>query len=188
MTDNKIILGLVGEIAAGKTTVTNYLKESNEMISFRFSDMLSDILDRMYIEKNRGNYQTISTILRKNFGDDIMSKVIARDVKEITDDFIIVEGIRRPSDVAYLKELPEFKIISINTDEKTRYERITSRTEKSDDQTKTWEEFQKEGQQEAEGKVKQIAAQADYTIDNNGTLEELYAQVDEIIEKIKKQD
>jgi len=180
----KIIIGLVGEIATGKTTVTDYLKEKNNAISFRFSDMLRDVLDRLYIEKNRKNLQGISTILRKEFGDDTMSRVIAEDVKNSTEDFIIVEGIRRPTDITYLKELPEFKFIAIKTEEKTRYERLTQRSENPDDQNKTWEQFQKDGQQEAEGKIKEIANQADFIIDNNGTLEKLYAQVDAIIKKM----
>ena len=186
-TDNnmKIIIGLVGEISAGKTTVTDYLKKNNNAISFRFSDMLRDVLDRMYIEANRKNLQGISTILRQEFGDDTMSRVIAEDVKNSTEDFIIVEGIRRPTDITYLKELPEFKFIAVNTNEKLRYERLIERSENADDKTKTWEQFQEDGKQEAEGKVKEIADQADFTLDNNGTLEETYKQVDIIIEKIK---
>ncbi|MBU2542419.1 AAA family ATPase [Patescibacteria group bacterium] len=179
----KIIIGLVGEIATGKTTVTDYLKSKHNAVSFRFSDMLRDILDRLYIEKSRINMQKISTAVRQNYGDDTMSRVIAEDVKNSNENFIIIEGIRRPSDVTYLKKLPEFKFIAINTDEKTRWERLTQRSENPDDQAKTWEQFQKDGLQEAEGKVKEISDQADYIIDNNGAFEELYRQVDEIIKK-----
>jgi len=181
----KIIIGLVGEISAGKTTITDYLKEKNNAISFRFSDMLRDVLDRMYIEKNRKNLQGISTILRQEFGDDTMSRVIAEDVKNSTEDFIIIEGIRRPTDITYLREVPEFKFVAVNADKELRYKRLIERSENADDKTKTWEQFQEDGKQEAESKVKEIANQADFTIDNNGTLEELYKQIDEIINKIK---
>jgi dephospho-CoA kinase len=57
--------------------------------------------------------------------------------------------------------------------------------EKNDDQTKKWEEFQQEGLAEAEQKIKEIKEQADFHIDNNGTLVDLYKQIDEIIEKIR---
>ncbi len=185
MKDNKIILGLVGEMATGKSTITDYLKSKRGAVSFRFSDMLRDVLDRMYIEKDRANLQKISTILRQDFGDDIMSKVIAQDVKNSDSTFIIVEGIRRPSDIDYLKALPEFKCVAISTEERTRFERLTQRSENPDDQNKTWEQFQIDGKQESESKIKEIAQQADFIIDNNGSFEELYAQVDKIIAKTK---
>lgn len=185
MKHTKLILGLVGEMAAGKTTVTDYIKEKHGGVSFRFSDMLGDILARMHIEKTRENYQTLSTILRQNFGDDIMSKVIMLDVKASENPLIITEGVRRPSDIEYLKELPGFHLVAIQADEKIRFERTTERSEKPDDQSKTWEQFQAEGKQESEQKIKDIAAKADYTIDNNGSLEELYKQVDEIITQIR---
>jgi dephospho-CoA kinase len=181
----KIILGLVGEMAAGKTTITEYIKEKHGGVSFRFSDMLGDILSRMHIDKTREHYQTLSTTLRKHFGDDIMSKVIMLDVKESSSPLIITEGVRRPSDITYLKELDGFHLVAIQADERTRYERTIGRSEKEDDQHKTWEEFQTEGAQESEQKIKDIAAEADYTIDNNGSLEGLYKQVNIIIKKIK---
>lgn len=182
---NKIILGLVGEMAAGKTTVTEYIKEKHGGVSFRFSDMLRDILGRMHIEKTRGNLQTLSTILRQNFDDDIMSKVITLDVNEADSPLIITEGIRRPSDITYLKKLDGFHLIAIDVDERTRYERIIERVENSDDQHTTWEAFQAQGRQESEQKIKEIAAKADYTINNNGSLEDAYKQIDDIINKLQ---
>ncbi len=181
----KIILGLVGEMAAGKSTVTDYIKEKYGAVSFRFSDMLRDILTRIHVENNRNNLQTISLALRQNFGEDIMSKVLAEDARTSDHAFIITEGVRRPTDVTYLKQLPGFHIIALTADERTRFERLTQRSENADDRTKTWEEFQKDGQAEAEQKIKEIAADADVTIDNNGTLEELYKQVDEAIQKFQ---
>ena len=182
----KIILGLVGEMAAGKTTVTEYLKEKYNAKSFRFSDMLRDVATRIHLDHTRENLQTLSTTLRQNFGDDIMSKVLAKDVAKAQHDFIITEGIRRPSDITYLREQPNFYIIALDVDERTRYERIIKRTENVDDQDKTWEQFQKEGQQESEQKIKEIAAEADFRIDNNGTLDDTYGQTEEILTRIAK--
>ncbi|OGH64755.1 MAG: hypothetical protein A2821_01205 [Candidatus Magasanikbacteria bacterium RIFCSPHIGHO2_01_FULL_41_23] len=182
--ENKIILGLAGEMAAGKSTVTEYLKEKHNAVTFRFSDMLRDILKRIHVEPERANLQSLSTFVRQTYGEDIMSKVIAQDVAASNASIIITEGIRRPSDIVYLRKLESFHMIAINTNERTRFERIIQRHENPDDAQKTWEEFQAEGQQESEQKIKEIAAETDFTIDNNGTKEELFAQIEEIIKKI----
>ncbi|MFH1287019.1 MAG: AAA family ATPase [Candidatus Magasanikbacteria bacterium] len=179
----KLVLGIVGEIAAGKTTVTDYFKEKYNAETFRFSDMLRDVLDRMHIEKSRENLQALSTFLRQTYSEEIMSKVIAEDVKKAEHELIITEGVRRPTDVTYLRELPNFHLIAINTDAETRYQRITKRSENPDDKNKTWEQFQEDGAQEAEQKIKEIAAEADVTLDNNGSLKNLYSQIDIFVKK-----
>jgi len=179
----KLIIGIIGENAAGKTTATEYLKKKFNAVTFRFSDMLGDILKRMYVETSRANFQLLSTVLRQNFGEDIMSKVIAQDAKNATSDIIITEGVRRPSDVPYLKELSNFILIYIQADERVRFSRLATRGEKVDDATKTWKEFQAEGLQESEQQILAIAKTANYVVDNNGELENTYRQLDEIVAK-----
>ncbi len=177
----KLILGIVGEIAVGKTTVTDYMRDKYGAVSFRFSDMLRDVTRRLHIEPTRGNLQILSTVLRHNFGEDIMSRVLAADAAESTHEFIITEGVRRPSDVEHLKNLPGFKILALAADPRTRYERLTKRSENPDDRNKTWEQFVADGAQESEQKIKDIMAEADVTIVNEGTTEELFKKVDTVV-------
>ncbi len=177
----KLVLGIVGEIAAGKTTVTEYIREKYGAVSFRFSDMLRDVAKRVHLEPTRANLQQLSTVLRQNFGEDLMSKVLAADVSEAADPLIITEGVRRPSDVVYLKNLPGFKILALAAEPRTRYKRLTERSENPDDRSKTWEQFVADGEQESEQKIKEIMAAADVTIQNEGTKEALFKQIDQII-------
>ncbi len=180
-----IILGLVGEIGSGKTTLTNYLKERYHARTFRFSDIMRDVLIRLHLEPSRTNLQDLSTVLRQQFGDDIFSKVMAADVVATTEEFVVVEGIRRPSDTRYLQMLSNFTIVAVEAAERTRFERITGRTEKPDDQQKTWEQFQKDGAQESESEITAIKTQAKYVVDNNGTIKDTFAQIEQIIAKLK---
>ncbi len=124
---NKIILGLVGEMGTGKSTLTEYIKTKHGAVSFRFSDMLSDIARRLYLEQSRPNLQMISSMIRETIGQDIMSKVIMRDAAEANAPIVITEGVRRPTDITYLKKLPNFYLIGITADERTRYERVLMR-------------------------------------------------------------
>lgn len=183
---NKIILGFVGELAAGKGTVAKYISEKHGATSHRFSTALRDALNRLYLEINRENLQTLSTILRKNFSEDILAKVIAKDVEEDKNNIIVIDGIRRPADIIYLKKLPEFKLIAINADIKKRYERLIIRGENEDDKNKTFEQFIKDHKAEPELEIPNLMKTADIQIDNNGGYEELYALIDKVIEEVLK--
>lgn len=186
MPTNKLLIGIVGENASGKTTMTNYICDTYGAVSFRFSDMLSDMLKRMYLPPTREHLQKLSTAVRTNFGEDIMSTTLARDMLSSDAAITITEGIRRPSDIVALKELPGFVLVAISAEAEKRFKRLHGRNEKPDDATKTWEEFLAEANHEAEQKVKEIMASAHYTIHNTGTKAELFAQIDTLIKSIRE--
>lgn len=181
----KTILGFIGQIASGKGAAANYLKEKYQSNTHRFSTSLTDILNRLYLPNSRENYQKLSQILRENFGQDTLAKIIAEDVKKDNQELIIVDGVRRPADVKYLKELDGFILVHIFADIDKRYQRITARTEKTDDQQKTFEEFKADHLKESEIQIEEIAKEASEQINNNGSLEDLYKQLDKLIAKFK---
>ena len=54
-TQPKIIVAFTGRMASGKGTACSYFVEQYGATMFRFSNMLRDILERLYLEKNREN-------------------------------------------------------------------------------------------------------------------------------------
>ncbi len=185
MENNKIILGFVGDLAGGKGTICQYLKGKYDINAYRFSTMLRDILDRIYVEKTRENLQDISTFLRSRYGQDIMSKVIVKDVLNDKNNIVAVEGIRRPTDITYLQELTGFHLIYITADAKTRWERMVLRQENPDEADKTFEQFLKDEQAEADMLIKELGKQAEYTLTNDGTKEEFFVNMEKILTDIK---
>jgi len=181
MKKQKKIIGIVGQIASGKGTAAEYLKKTYGASTYRFSTMLRDILNRLYIDQSRHNIQTLSTTLRENYGEDTLAKTMAKDVENDTNNLIVVEGIRRPDDIAYLKKLPGFTLSHIFADMQTRFERITKRDENSDDQSKTFEQFEEDHTKEPEMKIAEIVEEASVRLDNNGSLEDLHSQLDKLI-------
>ena len=181
MENKKIILGFVGEMVSGKGTVAEYLQKNHGASTHRFSTMLRDVADRLYLDKSRKNLQKLSQVLRENFSQDIMARVMAEDVKNDTGNIVIVEGIRRFADIEYLKKIENFKLVYITADIKTRYERLTKRQENTDDQLKSFEAFQKDHTHESESQIKEVGKSAEYVIDNNGSFSDLYKQVDKIL-------
>jgi dephospho-CoA kinase len=183
---NKIILGLVGEMASGKGTAVKYLEEKYKATSHRFSTSLRDVLNRLSIEINRKNMQDLSRILREQFGENLLAKVISEDANKDNNNIIVIDGIRRPADIEYLAKLPEFKLAYITANIEKRHERIVLRGENEDDKNKTLAEFKKDHEAETELEIPKIGQTAKIKINNNGTYEELYAQIDKVIEEVLK--
>lgn len=181
----KIIIGFIGKLACGKGTIAKYCQEKYSAKTFRFSTMLRDVLDRLYVEKSRENLQDVSLILRQRFGQDLMSRVIAEDVNKDSNKLIIVDGVRRPSDITYLEKNPNFYLVYVTADSKMRWERLVKRNENAGDDKKTYEQFLQDEKAEAETQIEGLGQKAKYTIDNSGSFEELYKQIDEIVKTAK---
>lgn len=182
----KIILGLAGEIASGKDTVAAYLKKKYGSETVSFSQPLRDIADRLYLPQSRENLVWLGNDLRARFGQDILAKAVGEEVKQSQKKIIVLPNVRLPQDIKFLKKLPGFYLVAINTDAKIRYARLTKRRQNTDDQTKTWAQFLKDSKLPTEIKIRGLAKKAKYKIDNNGTFIELNKQIDEIIRDIKK--
>jgi len=180
---NKIILGFVGDLSSGKGTASNYLKDKYSANSYRFSTMLRDVAKRVYIETTRDNLQKLSTVLRENFGQDLLSKVMAEDVKNDPGQIVVVDGIRRESDITFLKIIEGFHLIYITADPKLRWERLCKRNENTGDSEKTYEEFLKDETAEADLPIKRLGQTAEVTLRNDGTVEEFKKELDKLVEK-----
>ncbi|MGK2848770.1 MAG: AAA family ATPase [Minisyncoccota bacterium] len=184
----KIIVGLTGEIASGKDTASRYIVEKHKAHLVRFSQSLRDMLDRMFLEQNRENMSALSLHIRQAFGEDILSKVVLKE-SEISDrSMIIVDGIRRVSDIVHLKVQHHFYFIYVDASQETRYQRLIGRRQNTDDATKTLAQFKQDALLETELEIATLRERADFIINNNGTHEELKVQIDEVIARILTQN
>ncbi len=182
----QIIIGLSGPIASGKGEIKQYLETEYEAVSFKFSDILREILQRLNIAINRENLQSLSTDLRNRFGNDILAKTIAQDSINSNSKIIIIDGVRRVDDIKYLLPLSNFKLISVEADIKLRYERIKLRNENEGDQNKSFEQFIQEEAREAELEIPKVMALANFKIINNLDLTSLYEQTKIIMNDLIK--
>lgn len=183
--NNMIIIGLVAEMAGGKTTVANYLTEKYGAANYGFGIIMRDLTNRLHLPPTRENLSYLSLVIRQQFGQDVLAKAMAEDIKADTEHtMIVVESIRREEDIKFLRELKGFHLISIKADMKTRYERLIKRREKEDDANKTYEQFVKDHELDTEVSIVPLLDKAEYIIENNGSLEELHQKIDNIIKTL----
>jgi len=183
---SKIIIGLVGPIASGKDVTKKYLIEKYGAEAVKFSTPLRDVLNRLHIPISRDNIIDISTILRQRFGQDLLSKVITHDASVLTSDIVIVDGIRRWTDIEHLSLLDNFKLVKIEADSKIRFERMRIRNENVGDDKKSYQEFMADHERETEITIPGVMEKAKYSLNNDGTFEDLYKKIDLLIAEFNK--
>ncbi|MBI5023264.1 MAG: AAA family ATPase [Candidatus Magasanikbacteria bacterium] len=181
MKAQKTILGFTGLLASGKGTAAKYLEAEHGAAAFRFSTMLRDILNRVYVPQARDNMIRLSEFLRGAYGEDIMAKTMFKDIAKSTAQIVVIEGIRRLADIE--QNTPNFVLVEIFADPKIRYERLIKRGENPDDNSKIYEQFLADHNRSTELSILEVIKHATESIDNNGDLTSLYKQLDELVKK-----
>jgi dephospho-CoA kinase len=181
----KLVIGLVGHIGSGKTAVSEYLQENYGAKEHRFSQILMDILDRLYLPHERAHLQNLGKSLRAELGEDVIVNAFKRDLEKDTSEMLIVDGIRYENEVNMLKEKNGI-LLFVTASPQTRYERAVARGEKGEAKI-TYEQFLESERAETEKHIEMIKDGADYIIDSSGTLDELYRKVDGIIEAARQE-
>jgi len=179
----KTIVGLTGEIGAGKDVFCKYIQKTCSMPLFclKFSDSLSEVLKIFFNEISREDQQWLGIKLRERFGNDILAKAMKRKIDNINEGLIVLNGIRYMEEFNMVKELGG-SIVYITADPKIRWQRLQTREEKKDDNA-SYEKFLELSKAATETLISEIGKQADYKIDNSGSLDDTYKQIDIILNK-----
>jgi dephospho-CoA kinase len=180
----RTVIGIVGRKGSGKGTTAKILGERYGAKTFRFSGILSDILERLDLEKTHDNMIQMSIILRLQFGEDTLKRAMIADILKSDAQIIIIDGIRRLGDIEHLDELGNFHILNVIAPVEIRYERMTGRGEKVGENNMTYEEFKILNEAPTEVTIADVEAKAWKVIDNKGTMDELTAQLDAIMAEL----
>jgi dephospho-CoA kinase len=180
----KIILALTGRIGSGKDTVAKYLVDKYGGQSLSYSDALKEVLEIYNLPTTRENQQKLSTILRQNFSEDILANAMEKKVASSEGPVIAITNVRREADIEDIRKMSGFFLIYVEAEYKIRYQRYVLRNQSQGDTQMTDEEFSKKDNAESEAQIEGLKEKAAFVITNNGTLEELYAQTEEVWNKI----
>ncbi|MDA3815390.1 MAG: AAA family ATPase [Patescibacteria group bacterium] len=183
----KIIIGLVGETGSGKDTVAKYLKGKYEATLMRFKDPMEETLSIFFEKPSKEDYQWFFKSLHERFGMDILCKGLKKKIDGSEAELIVVNGLRMPSDYDFIRSYSNSFILYVTADQKVRWQRVTVRGEKSDDDI-SFEKFQKLDKNETEVHIPEIGAKADYTIKNEQDLEHLLNETDKFLAEIKEEE
>ncbi len=178
---SQLVIGLVGRKGSGKGTVAKILKEKYGASIYRFSDVLREILDLLFVGNSRENLINLSEILRNEFGQDVLKNALLKKMENDAAPLIVLDGLRRLGDLDGLKKIGNFQLVSVTVPPEIRYERIKTRGENAGETKQTLESFMKLEKAPTEVTIASVEAQADRTIDNSGSKENLEKQISELM-------
>ncbi len=180
----KVIIGLVGQQGCGKDTVADYIAST-----YGFEHISTGDLIRKYMDQNglgpttRDRIQATITRLRKDIGPDyLVNESLKQPAARL-----VLSGLRHPAEGRRIHELGG-TLIAIEVSQRTRFERAKGRDRVGDEvDFHTFQQLEATENEKADPAVFNIDAvikSADYTVTNNGTEQELYQAIDEVMQQI----
>ena len=165
-------IALVGKARSGKDTVADYLVAHYGFTEYKFSKGIRDVINLVRGEdatKNRRELQDVGQGLRRALGEDVWVNYTLATVKGDTP--VVISDCRQPNEAKRLRE-EGYLLIRVESDEEVRVQRMLAAGD-----TFTREDLNHE--------TEQIGFECDSIIHNNGSLEELYAQVEQHIDTLR---
>lgn len=187
---SEVRICLAGELRSGKSTVAQYAVDKYGMVPFAFGDALKQEFHEQFPlllrePKPRKGYQMFGQLMRYAWGEDIWINKCFAEISHIrkaaaayntTGSEVafmpIITDARQPNEFEKCRE-ENFVIIKIYTPEELRLERA-----KQDGDHFTLEDLQ----HETELHIKDL--KANYVIVNDGSIEYLQEQFDDVMELI----
>lgn len=177
-----IKVALVGTMRSGKDTVADILWElyPDDIQEYRFSSGITEIIEQYFpvLEgKPREHYQLIGQTFRQLDPDVWINRLHSqRQLATVRNCAEIITDVRQANEVAYCKQ-QGFTVIKVVADDTVRLQRI----QESGDIFRP-EQFYHETELAVD------IVEADYTIENNGTLDELWDKVKAVYDRIIKEE
>ena len=184
-----IIIGITGTLGAGKGTIVEFLTKDKGFAHFSVRAFIAEEIIRRGLEVNRDSMVIVANDLRKNNSPSYIIDCLYEKALSLGKNSII-ESIRAPGEVISLRKKGGFYLIAIDADPEIRYARISLRQSETDHISyQTFLDNERREMNSTDPNAQNIARcleLADYRIWNNGTMEQLNHQIENILLEIKR--
>jgi dephospho-CoA kinase len=172
-----LVLVVVGLARSGKDAAAEYIKKKYKFGKFGFSDLIAEELKKSKIPATKENLMKKGDELRKD-DQGILGKIMAKKIKNRKK--VVLVGARSPEEIAYVRKAADkLFVIKIEAKNEKRFSR------KSDaDPQESFRFFARDKIDIEKKGLQKVLDNADFAVENNGTLEQLYGKIDAIMKKI----
>lgn len=179
---SKQVIGIIGPIGAGKDSAGNYLSEVLNIPTYQISAPLKVICAENDVDLTRENLISLGTKLAEEKGEGYLAECIV----EQAPDKLIITGMRQLGQISFLKSSTELTLVSIDASPEVRFKRVRQHSKIRE--ANTLESFiaseVAENSPPNTQRLFQCMQLADYQITNEGSLQDLYVQLDALVEKL----
>jgi dephospho-CoA kinase len=177
------VIGVTGMPGSGKSVVSRVGRSLGMEVV-----LMGDVIRDEALQRNQDPGK-VALDIRKGYGEYVVaercveliktSEKHAKNLKN-SSSFYLIEGIRSPYEVERFKqEFKDFKVITIHSKPKTRYQRLIRRR-RSDDSPLV-SDLQNRDQRELRFGIGEVIANSDYMVINEGSLKKLKNKVRSIL-------
>lgn len=184
-----MVIGITGSLGGGKGTVVDYLIKEKGFAHYSSSGHLIYLLEERGEVVDRDGMNRVANELRADNPAGVPAETFKKYEAEDGESDAIFESLHSVPEVDFIKNVGGI-VIGVTADPDIRYERISKRGSVKDNVTK--EQFIAQQEREEKGSEDPNKSNifnainiADFLIENNGTLEELYKQIDVILEQLE---
>jgi len=179
MTRKPRLIGLTGTNAAGKGEVAAFFVKKGYSY-FSLSDLIREKLREKGMEPNRDNLIKMGNQLREKHGADILARLVVEKIKGNA----VIDSIRNPKEVEFLKKQEGFILLSIDAPVELRYERAKKRG-RGESASNLQEFIKKESEEmtslEKSQQLRTCMNMADISIVNDSTIDDLHKKLEAIL-------
>ncbi len=181
-----MIIGITGPLGAGKGTVAEYLTKKHNLLYLSVRSFFAEEVLKRGQMATRDNITTVARDLRREQGPTYaIEQLMARAGKGGRG--IVIESVRTPAEAEYLKSKGA-NLWCVQADLEIRYKRFIGKALPQD--TVTFEQFSASDKLDMDSSdptnqnLAAVCQMAETGIDNNGSKEELFAQIEEALKKV----
>ena len=182
---NKLI-AIVGMSGSGKSVATTYLEDKG-YTKIYFGGVIYDKMKEEGIEITPDSQKEFRENLRKEHGMGVVAKLLLPKIEEAyKNGNTVLDGLYSWDEYLILKEkFNNLKMICICCDKELRYKRVSERVDRPFNKKDIIKRDVAEIENSAKGGP---IAYADYYILNNGTIDEYYNRLEEILKNIDNEE
>lgn len=173
----KRLILITGMSGSGKTTLVAHFK-GRGVASVTMGNVIRGLARERGLPLTPENLGRIATGIREEGGDDAVANLCVEKIDAMSDDVILVDGIRSIREVDVFSGAFEVALVAVFADQKTRYARLSARG-RSDDPP-DMATFKARDARELGFSLGHAIALADFIVLNEGSLEDLESEFENL--------
>lgn len=123
MATKKIVLAITGTTGAGIDTLVECISTRLKINHQSARNLITEEIKKRNLSANKNSMNKIGIELREKNGSDFIVKTLYKRGLTSKEEILLIESVINPSEVRFLKSIPNIRILGVDADLRTRFVR-----------------------------------------------------------------